>query len=111
MHSCTPRHLTIFLQTLRCSCCVRSPLHGRSRISSRPGAPKPKRGSRLIMYTGLESFLGLSALLKPEVAAVFSAVLAVGSVGLNYYGNLMTESKRVELQKEVRSRATGHVVK
>jgi hypothetical protein len=53
------------------------------------------------MHTGLESFLGLSALLKPEVAAVFSAVLAVGSVGLNYYGNLMTESKRVELQKEV----------
>jgi hypothetical protein len=55
------------------------------------------------VYTGLESFLGLSALLKPEVAAVFSAVLAVGSVGLNYYGNLMTESKRVELQKEVGS--------
>jgi hypothetical protein len=55
------------------------------------------------MHTGLESFLGLSALLKPEVAAVFSAILAVGSVGLNYYGNLMTESKRVELQKEVRS--------
>ncbi|KAF6261278.1 hypothetical protein COO60DRAFT_1502215 [Scenedesmus sp. NREL 46B-D3] len=52
------------------------------------------------MHTGLESFVGLSALLKPEVAAVFSAVLAVGSVGLNYYGNLMTESKRVELQKE-----------
>lgn len=90
------RHVGHLSQQVPCS-----PLHGRSRISSRPGAPKPKRGSRLIMYTGLESFLGLSALLKPEVAAVFSAVLAVGSVGLNYYGNLMTESKRVELQKEL----------
>uniref|UniRef100_A0A383VEV1 Uncharacterized protein n=1 Tax=Tetradesmus obliquus TaxID=3088 RepID=A0A383VEV1_TETOB len=90
------RHVGHLSQQVPCS-----PLHGCSRISSRPGAPKPKRGSRLIMYTGLESFLGLSALLKPEVAAVFSAVLAVGSVGLNYYGNLMTESKRVELQKEL----------
>jgi hypothetical protein len=43
----------------------------------------------------------MSALLKPEYAAVFSALLAAGSVGLNYYGNLLTESKRVELQKEV----------
>eukprot|EP00879_Flechtneria_rotunda_P009843 GHRR01010295.1.p1 GENE.GHRR01010295.1~~GHRR01010295.1.p1 ORF type:complete len:468 (+),score=159.46 GHRR01010295.1:777-2180(+) len=32
---------------------------------------------------------------------MFSAVLAIGSVGLNYYGNLLTESKRVELQKEL----------
>jgi hypothetical protein len=29
------------------------------------------------------------------------AVPAAGSVGLNYYGGLLTESKRVELQKEV----------
>lgn len=34
---------------------------------------------------------------------MFSAALAAGSVGLNYYGNLLTESKRVELQKEVRA--------
>jgi len=32
---------------------------------------------------------------------MFSAMLAAGSVGLNYYGSLLTENKRVELQKEV----------
>lgn len=60
------------------------------------------RGITLITRTGLDGFIGLSSLLKPEVAAMFSAALAAGSVGLNYYGNLLTESKRVELQKEVR---------
>lgn len=33
------------------------------------------------------------------VSCSFAA--AAGSVGLNYYGSLLTESKRVELQKEV----------
>jgi hypothetical protein len=40
-------------------------------------------------------------------AVLCCAVLcpAAGSVGLNYYGGLLTESKRVELQKEVRHAA------
>jgi hypothetical protein len=32
---------------------------------------------------------------------MFSAAMAVSSVGLNYYGTLLTERKRAELQKEV----------
>ncbi|KAF8071343.1 hypothetical protein HT031_001427 [Scenedesmus sp. PABB004] len=79
-----------------------------SRPAAPPAAPRRggaaarhRRGSRLVVGSGLEGFLGLSAFLKPEVAAVFSAVLAIGSVGLNNYGNVLTESKRVELQKEL----------
>lgn len=71
-----------------------------------PARPRPtgidgERSGRLVARSGLEGFLGLSAFLKPEFAAIFSAILAIGSVGLNYYGSLLTESKRVELQKEV----------
>lgn len=53
------------------------------------------------MRNVLEAFGGLGNFLRPEIAAMFSAVLAVGSVGLNYAGSVATESKRVELQKEV----------
>eukprot|EP00879_Flechtneria_rotunda_P021601 GHRR01022768.1.p1 GENE.GHRR01022768.1~~GHRR01022768.1.p1 ORF type:complete len:298 (+),score=65.33 GHRR01022768.1:228-1121(+) len=74
-------------------------LQARNRVAL-PHQPI-QRGSSVAVRSGLDGFLGLSALLKPEVAAMFSAVLAIGSVGLNYYGNLLTESKRVELQKEL----------
>lgn len=37
---------------------------------------QPARGSSVIAGSGLEGFLSLSALLKPEIAAVFSAVVA-----------------------------------
>jgi hypothetical protein len=37
--------------------------------------------SSVIVASGLEGFLSLSALLKPEVAAVFSAMVAGGSEG------------------------------
>lgn len=39
--------------------------------------------------------------MRPELAAIFSAIIAVGSVGLNLYGGLLTESKRVDLQRQV----------
>ncbi len=51
--------------------------------------------------TALEGFTGFSSLMRPELAAIFSAVIAVGSVGLNLYGGLLTESKRVDLQRQV----------
>ena len=46
----------------------------------------------------------LCAVCCAVLCAVLCAVpcVAAGSVGLNYYGGLLTESKRVELQKEVR---------
>ena len=34
------------------------------------------RGSSVVVASGLDGFLSLSALLKPEIAAVFSAVVA-----------------------------------
>lgn len=53
--------------------------------------------------SALEGFTGFSSLMRPELAAIFSAVIAVGSVGLNLYGGLLTESKRVDLQRQVRT--------
>lgn len=49
-------------------------------------------------------FCGGSSLIAPpchDITSVASSAAAAGSVGLNYYGSLLTESKRVELQKEV----------
>lgn len=52
--------------------------------------------------TGIDSFVGFSSLMNPEVATIFSAIIAVSSVGLNLYGNLLREKSRVDLQREVR---------
>jgi hypothetical protein len=35
-----------------------------------------------VSASALDGFIGFSSLLKPEIAAMFSAVLAVSSVGL-----------------------------
>lgn len=51
--------------------------------------------------SGLDSFTGFSSLMKPELATVFSAMIAVSSVGLNLYGGLLQEKSRVALQREV----------
>jgi hypothetical protein len=77
----------------------------RSPHFSPPHSPRDMRS-----HSVLDGFVGLSSLLRPEVAAMFSAMLAAGSVGLNYYGSLLTENKRVELQKEV-SRTSEEVLK
>ncbi len=63
---------------------------------------QPKRPVDLPRASALEGFTGFSSLMRPELAAIFSAVIAVGSVGLNLYGGLLTESRRVDLQREVR---------
>jgi hypothetical protein len=49
----------------------------------------------------MEGFTGFATLMKPELAAVFSAFIAVGAAGLNLYGGLLTEGRRVDLQREV----------
>lgn len=43
-----------------------------------------------------------------EMAAVFSAIVALGSVSLNLYGSILSERKRAELQKEVRHMSETH---
>ncbi|KAJ9511175.1 hypothetical protein QJQ45_013203 [Haematococcus lacustris] len=48
-----------------------------------------------------EHFQGVSSLMPGEVATLFSAVIALGSVCLNLYGGLISERKRAELQKEL----------
>ena len=45
----------------------------------------------------------LGGILRPEIAALISSIIAVGSVGLNMYGRILAESKRAELQKDVRA--------
>jgi hypothetical protein len=72
----------------------------RPGITQTPVKHIPRRGVRSDV-SALESFTGFSGLLRPELAAIFSAVIAVGSVGLNLYGGLLTESKRVDLQRQV----------
>lgn len=39
-----------------------------------------------------------------EIAAAFSAIVALGSVSLNLWGGILSERKRADLQKEVGSR-------
>jgi hypothetical protein len=76
---------------------------GRRYHSAAAATPHACRRRPLLVRSSLEGFQSLSNLLRPEIAAVFSAAMAVGSVGLNYYGTLLTERKRADLQKEVRA--------
>ena len=55
----------------------------------------------------LDAFTGFGSFLRPESAAVFSAMIAVGSVVLNLWGGLLTERKRAEIQQEVSVRGGG----
>jgi hypothetical protein len=50
---------------------------------------------------GFDGFLTLGSLLKPEMAALVSAAVALSSVGLNYYGSLATEQRRASLQAQL----------
>jgi hypothetical protein len=56
------------------------PLRMPAPSKQRPDQQQQKLGQRssVIVASGLEGFLSLSALLKPEVAAVFSAMVAGG---------------------------------
>jgi hypothetical protein len=56
------------------------PLRMPAPSKQRPDQQQQKHGQRssVIVASGLEGFLSLSALLKPEVAAVFSAMVAGG---------------------------------
>lgn len=59
------------------------------------------RGSVVVLAEiGLDTFLPALAM-KPEVAVITSAVLATGSVVINFLGGLQLESKRAELQLEL----------
>ncbi|GFR49501.1 hypothetical protein Agub_g11538, partial [Astrephomene gubernaculifera] len=49
----------------------------------------------------LEGFSGVSNLMSPEAATIFSAIIAISSVALNLYGGLITEKRRAELAREV----------
>jgi hypothetical protein len=52
----------------------------------------------------LEGFSGVSNLMAPEFATVFSAIIAITSVSINLYGGLLTEKRRAELAREVGER-------
>jgi hypothetical protein len=58
--------------------------------------PAPPRAS-----SGFDGFLTLGSLLKPEAAALVSAVVALSSVGLNYFSSLATEQRRAALQAQL----------
>lgn len=77
---------------MECHVCVgcahRGPLPGQPLRMPAPSKQRidqlqQEHGQRssVIVASGLEGFLSLSALLKPEVAAVFSAMVAGGSEG------------------------------
>jgi hypothetical protein len=48
-------------------------------------------------------------MLPGEVAALLSAFLALGSVSLSLYGNVLSERKRADLQREVGMDTLGAV--
>lgn len=61
------------------------------------------RRKTVVVRAKLEEAGIFSNLMNPEVATIFSAVIAVSSVLVNLYGGVITERKRAELQKEVRN--------
>ncbi|EFJ49130.1 hypothetical protein VOLCADRAFT_89961 [Volvox carteri f. nagariensis] len=66
------------------------------------GGGSHSRGPRVVCRAGvLEGFSGVSNLMAPEFATVFSAIIAITSVSINLYGGLLTEKRRAELAREV----------
>lgn len=88
---------------------VQSPAAGRwgraaktkSPLTTRFWTLRRKRSCTTIVYASLDAFTSVTNFLKPEYAAVFSSLIAAGSVGFNVYGGLLQEKKRVELQREL----------
>ena len=74
--------------------------HRSSNAGSKPFRLERRR-SMLSPVRALEQFIGMSSLMKPEIATIFSATVAVISVSLNLYGGLLQERSKSELQKEV----------
>ncbi|GLC48587.1 hypothetical protein PLESTB_000114100 [Pleodorina starrii] len=86
------------------------PLLPRRRLTSRLGRHRRGRGGGsgssgsgdVTCRAGvLEGFSGVSNLMAPEFATVFSAIIAIISVSINLYGGLLTEKRRAELAREV----------
>ncbi|GIL89125.1 hypothetical protein Vretifemale_17004 [Volvox reticuliferus] len=83
--------------------------HGSSRSSSSrrrsPGShftgSDRGQGATMCRAGVLEGFSGVSNLMAPEFATVFSAVIAITSVSINLYGGLLTEKRRADLAREV----------